>query len=163
MIEIRAACIEDHREIIELWHRGWHDAHAALVPPEVLSFRTPEHFALWLQQSADIFYVATDLAVVGFISLKDAEVVKLYVSETARGTGVARSLLSFGEQLLFKDGAREIELFCTAGNTRAQTFYERQGWALACSFEDQLWLPDNVIGQFSVQTHCYRKTLEASN
>jgi GNAT superfamily N-acetyltransferase len=163
MIVIRAAKDEDHAAIVQLWHQGWHDAHADLVPEEILAFRTPTHFALWLEQASDKFYVAIDQTLLGFISLKDAEVVNLYVSEIARGTGLAHSLLSFAEQLLLKKGVREAELFCTAGNVRAQKFYEREGWSLSRSFEDALWLPENVAGEFTVETHCYRKTLEPSD
>lgn len=163
MIEIRAARDEDRAAIIRLWHQGWHDAHAELVPAEILAFRTSRHFALWLEQSSDKFYVATDDGLLGFISLKDAEVMKLYVSEIARGTGVACSLLSFAERLLLETGVREAELFCTAGNVRAQKFYEREGWSLSRSFEDALWLPENVAGRFAVKTHCYRKTLKPSH
>ncbi|WEX88070.1 GNAT family N-acetyltransferase [Sinorhizobium garamanticum] len=162
MIEIRAARDEDYATIVPLWHRGWHDAHADLVPAELLAYRTLGHFALWLEQASDEFYVAADHGLLGLISLKDAEVVKLYVSENARGTGVARSLLSFAEQLLLKRGVRQAELFCTAGNIRAQRFYEREGWSLSRSFEDALWLPKDVVGRFTVQTHCYRKTLKSS-
>jgi ribosomal protein S18 acetylase RimI-like enzyme len=162
MIVVRAARDEDHLAIVQLWHQGWHDAHAELVPGEILAFRTPMHFKLWLEEADDQFYVATDQGLLGFISVKGAEIVKLYVGRNARGTGVARSLLSFGEQLLFKKGFKEAELFCTAGNTRAQKFYEREGWSLSLSFEDALWLPKNIAGRFSVETHRYRKTLKPS-
>jgi GNAT superfamily N-acetyltransferase len=162
MIITRAARAEDHTAIVQLWHQGWHDAHAHLVPTEILAFRTPRHFKLWLEQTSDEFYVAKDQELLGFVSVKDAEVVKLYVSERARGTGVAHSLLSFAEQLLLKKGMTEAELFCTAGNIRAQKFYEREGWSLSRSFDDALWLPDGVTGLFMVRTHCYRKFLNAS-
>lgn len=163
MICIRAAEVEHHAAIIQLWHRGWHDAHADLVPAEILPFRTPRHFALWLEQTSDEFYVAIDQEVLGFISTKESEVVKLYVSESARGTGVAHSLLSFAEQLLLKKGIAAAELFCTAGNVRAENFYEREGWSLSRSFDDNLWLPQDAVGRFVVRTHCYRKTLKPSD
>ncbi|WP_454848648.1 N-acetyltransferase family protein [Rhizobium binxianense] len=162
MVITRAARAEDHTAIVQLWHQGWHDAHADLVPTEILAFRTPRHFKLWLEQTSDEFYVAKDQELLGFVSVKDAEVVKLYVSERARGTGVAHSLLSFAEQLLLKKGMTEAELFCTAGNIRAQKFYEREGWSLSRSFDDALWLPDGVTGLFMVRTHCYRKFLNTS-
>ncbi|MDF3212581.1 MULTISPECIES: GNAT family N-acetyltransferase [Mesorhizobium] len=90
---------------------------------------------------------------------KRAELVKLYVSPQARGSGTARDLLSYAEHLLCEQGVAEAELFCTAGNVRAQRFYAREGWRLSRSFEDALWLPDDVAGRFTVETHCYRKHL----
>ena len=159
LIELRPATPDDHTALLRLWHRGWHDAHASLVPAEVLAFRAPEHFALWRAQSPDRFYVAAEKEVIGFVSLNAAEVVKLYVDATARGTGVARALLDFGEQVLRDEGVEQAQLFCTAGNLRAERFYERAGWRVSHSFEDALWLPAGVAGRFSVATHCYRKTL----
>lgn len=163
MLEIRRAREEDHAAIVGLWHQGWHYAHANLVPARILPFRTPEYFALWLEQASDEFYVAADQGVLGFISVKGAEIVKLYVGESARGTGLARALLSFAEKLLLDRGVREAELLCTAGNARATAFYEREGWLLSRSFADALWLPEDVIGRFPVETHCYRKALKPSD
>lgn len=45
MFEIRPAETADYPRIVRLWHQGWHDAHAALVPAGVLAFRTIDHFA----------------------------------------------------------------------------------------------------------------------
>ncbi|MGO7732740.1 hypothetical protein [Rhizobium leguminosarum] len=84
MLEIRPAETADHEEIVQLWHQGWHDAHADLVPSEVLAFRTKDDFPLWLKEAEDAFFVATDdTGVLGFVSAKGAEVVKLYVQMPA--------------------------------------------------------------------------------
>ncbi|MGM4986463.1 MULTISPECIES: GNAT family N-acetyltransferase [Rhizobium] len=159
MLEIRPAETADHAKILHLWHRGWHDAHADLVPPEVLAFRTESHFAIWLKEARDTFYVAIDAQLVGFVYVKDAEVVKLYVGKSARGTGVAHALLSFAEELLFEKGVQEAELFCTAGNSRAEKFYKREGWNLSASFDDALWVPEGSGGGFLVPTHRFQKAL----
>ncbi|KJF70115.1 GNAT family N-acetyltransferase [Agrobacterium arsenijevicii] len=159
MLEIRPAEAADHGEILQLWHRGWHDAHADLVPSEVLAFRTENHFAVWLKEARDTFYVAINTKLIGFVSVKDAEVVKLYVGKSARGTGVAHALLSFAEQLLFEKGVQVAELFCVAGNSRAETFYKREGWNLSLSFEDALWVPEGVSDRFLVLTHRLQKAL----
>ncbi|RUZ78308.1 GNAT family N-acetyltransferase [Mesorhizobium sp. M7A.F.Ca.US.006.01.1.1] len=159
MLEIRPAQEADRSAIVQLWHQGWHDAHAHLVPAEILAYRTPAHFSLWLEQSTDAFHVAVGDGLLGFVSINGVELVKLYVSPQARGSGTARDLLSHAEHLLSEQGVAEAELFCTAGNVRAQRFYAREGWRLSRSFEDALWLPDNVAGRFTVETHCYRKHL----
>lgn len=97
MLEIRPADSADQEKILQLWHRGWHDAHSDLVPSEVLAFRTESDFAIWLKETRDTFYVAIDLELLGFVSVKGPEVVKLYVGKSSRGSGVAHALLSFAE------------------------------------------------------------------
>jgi GNAT superfamily N-acetyltransferase len=157
---IRPAVSGDREAIIHLWHQGWHDAHAELVPPEVLSYRTKNHFITWLREASDTFYVArSGENLVGFVSLKGIEVVKLYVGVGARGTGVASTLLSFAELTLRQGGVLEAELLCTAGNARAERFYLRQGWSLFDTFDDALWAPPDISQNFVVSTHRYRKKL----
>jgi len=162
MLTIRLVEASDHADIVGLWHQGWHDAHAALVPPEVLAFRMIDHFATWLAEARDAFYVAMDTELRGFVSVKDAEIVKLYVGRNARGQGVAHALLSFAERTLSENGVREAELFCTAGNSRAENFYLQEGWTLSETFEDHLWMPNGIATRFAVQTHCFRKSLMAA-
>lgn len=164
MLEIRPAEAADHERIVQLWHQGWHDAHADIVPAEVLAFRTKDHFTLWLKEAQDAFYVAADDdGVLGFVSVKGAEIVKLYVSMRARGTGAAHALLSFGERLLSGTGITKAVLLCTAGNVRAERFYKRERWALSHSFEDALWTPAGVNRKFIVCTHRFEKDLSAGS
>jgi GNAT superfamily N-acetyltransferase len=161
MLKIRPAETADHEEIVQLWHQGWHDAHADLVPTEVLAFRTKDHFTLWLKEAEDAFFVATDdTGVLGFVSVKGAEVVKLYVSNRARGAGAAHVLLSFAEKLLRDAGITKAMLLCTAGNLRAERFYKREGWDLSHSFEDALWTPEGDRKKFIVSTHRFEKDLK---
>jgi len=123
MVEIRPAKAADYEEIVQLWHQGWHDAHANLAPDGVLPYRSKDHFSLWLTEAEDAFFVAADdIGIVGFVSVKGAEVVKLYFSDRARGTRVAQTLLSFAEKLLSESGIARAMLLCTAGNIRAERF-----------------------------------------
>ncbi|QWW71076.1 GNAT family N-acetyltransferase [Rhizobium sp. WYJ-E13] len=160
MLKVRPAATADDERIVLLWHQGWHEAHAHLVPSEVLAFRTKDHFTLWLKEAQDASYVAIDeTGILGFISVKEAEIVKLYVSNRARGTGVAHALLSFAENLLRDIGITKAVLLCTAGNIRAERFYKREGWVLSHSFDDALWTPQGVGKKFIVSTHCFKKDL----
>ena len=59
--------------------------------------------------------------------------VKLYVAANARGTGAAAALLAFGERAIANSGETVAVLYCTAGNTRAQKFYIREGYRLVGS------------------------------
>ncbi|WP_245265130.1 hypothetical protein [Mesorhizobium opportunistum] len=76
---------------------------------------------------------------------------------------MAHDLLAHAERLLFEDGVAKAELFCTAGNLRAQKFYAREGWRLGRTFQDARWPPENVAenvnGGFTVETHAYQKHL----
>lgn len=163
MLTIRPAAADDLPAILKLWHRGWHDAHADLVPPALLAFRTPGHFALWLQQCTDSVHVArTGGTLLGFVSTKDDEVVKLYVGAQARGTGTADRLLAHAEAVLAEAGHAEASLLCTAGNRRAERFYARNGWQCVRTFDDALWLPETAAETFIVSTHCFRKQLSCA-
>lgn len=161
MLDIRPAEAADREEIVQLWHQGWHDAHANLVPDDVLPYRSKDHFSLWLEEAEDTFFVAADdIGVVGFVTVKGAEVVKLYVSKRARGTGVAQALLSFAEKRLCEAGIARAMLLCTAGNVRAERFYAREGWDLSHSYEDALWTPETSNERFFVLTHRFEKDLK---
>ncbi|MBL4646661.1 MAG: GNAT family N-acetyltransferase [Hyphomicrobiales bacterium] len=163
MVEIRPMAYEDYSSVVNLWHEGWHHAHAHLVPKEVLTFRTKKYFWRWLDQSKGTFWIAADNDLLGFVSTNGSELVKLYVSAEARGKGVAAALLTHGEQEISANGFIQAVLFCTAGNSRAERFYKRQKWVLDHTFLDKLWLPKRAIGQFPVDTHCYKKALVSSD
>ncbi len=159
-MEIRPAIVEDHALIVTLWHEGWHDAHGDLVPEKALPYRTIDHFNIWLSESVEDTYVAFDgEGLVGFYALVDAELSHLYVRRQTRGSGVAGKLLAHAERQLLSRRVKVAELYCTAGNTRAQRFYERQGWVLSKTFSDRLWFPKNCAEKIEVLTHHYTKDL----
>ncbi len=160
MLNIRLAQPKDHSAIVDIWHSGWHEAHANLVPNGILKFRTVECFWVWLKCSNDKFYVALNDGVVGFVATNQTELVKLYVDTGARGNGTATALLSYAEAQMSNDGIQGAFLFCTAGNTRAQRFYSRENWILSETFADRLWLPENTAVEFIVDTHRYEKHLK---
>lgn len=160
MKNIRPARQKDHSAIIAIWHAGWHDAHADLVPEALLKFREIEHFWLWLESSADQFFVATlRKSIVGFVAINEAEIAKLYVASSARGTGTAAALLAFGEQRMADSGVTDALLYSTAGNTRAERFYRRNSWVLSETFQDALWLPEEVEYMAVMDTHRFTKHL----
>ncbi|KZK97238.1 GNAT family N-acetyltransferase [Pseudovibrio sp. Ad26] len=159
MYDIRHAEPSDHTAIVHLWHQGWHDAHAQLVPEGVLEYRTLECFWKWLQDSDDKLWVAVDNDVLGFVTTNGEELMKLYVLAKARGTGTAKALLQHGESQIRNNGFSEAKVFCIAGNSRAENFYLREGWVLNRTFQDQLWVPETATRNFAARTRCYRKNL----
>lgn len=158
MGNVRLARQEDFPEIVEIWHAGWHDAHAKLVPPQILNFRRIEHFRLWLESSTGEFLVAIqDNAVTGFVATNGSELVKLYVVPRTRGTGTAAALLASGERRIAENGFADAVLYCTAGNTRAERFYCREGWILRETRPDALWVPQDTNCCILVETHRFGK------
>lgn len=160
---IRPATKEDMRQIVDLWHDGWHEAHHHIVPEPVLAYRTSAHFELWLAQCAGTFSVAVlNSVIAGFYCVDGLEISKLYVHSNARGTGVAPALLCDAEHKLLDQGVREAHLYCTTGNTRAGRFYSRHGWQCLSTSADHLWLPSGVAGRYLTGTDHYTKVLTAS-
>ena len=150
---IRAAIDQDRPAIVRLWHQGWHDAHHDLVPPEILPHRETGHFELWLDECIDetvVAHRATDLA--GLYSISGAELSKIYVSRSARGSGLAAVLLAHAERAMADYGVDVAKLFCTDGNRRAQRFYERHGWTMDSVVMDGLWLPAGSRSEVTVAT-----------
>ncbi len=153
MTDIEPARGRHHSQIVDIWHAGWHDAHAALVPAEILAFRKRHHFDLWLTAEAARFDLALDGDIVlGFVAVSGNELLKLYVGADWRGTGVAAALLRHAEAILARRGQSEMVLHCTAGNDRAHHFYEKHGWRLSETLSAPLWLPDPALPSLSVPT-----------
>ena len=157
---IRPATDRDDKTIAQIWHQGWHDAHAAVVPKPILPYRTLGHFELWLEGGLSKTTLAEgEDGILGFYMLDRNEFAKLYVRRDARGSGLAQTLLVHGEQTLAARGAHTAKLHCTVGNDRAKRFYERHEWRWVETFDDALWYPEPGLGDLTVATHRFEKTI----
>jgi ribosomal protein S18 acetylase RimI-like enzyme len=58
-----------------------------------------------------------------------AEILALYVDPDCHCGGLGRMLMAEARRRLVADGYREAFLWVLRGNTRAQHFYEREGWS----------------------------------
>lgn len=126
---IRPAVPADLDPLARLWHAGWHEAHAAIVPPTLTRMRTLAAFRERLGRMGDDLRTAgPEGAPLGFCAIKDDELYQLFVSSEARGTGLAALLLADGEARLAGRGVARAVLLCADGNDRAAHFYERAGW-----------------------------------
>ncbi len=77
---------------------GWHDAHPGHVPEGLTARRTLEAFHERApKRVADTTVAELDGRVVGFVMVVGDEVEQVYVGATARGTGLAATLLSEAE------------------------------------------------------------------
>lgn len=141
-----------------LWRDGWQDAHAAILPAARVRDRTPESFRHRLAGAmADVRVVGPLGAPLGFCIVHRDELYQLSVSEAARGTGVAASLLADAEARMRATGVETAWLVCAVGNARAATFYEKHGWRRAGRMISRLTTPDGV---FPLEVWRYEKRLD---
>jgi GNAT superfamily N-acetyltransferase len=131
-MKVRVADHADVPELVRIWHDGWHDAHAQIVPAEMTRLRTMDNFRDRVAGALAAMWVAGDPGTpLGFYVLRGQELDQLYVCEKARGTGVAATLLSDAELRLCRNGVDMAWLACAIGNHRAARFYEKHGWRRA--------------------------------
>jgi hypothetical protein len=86
------------------------------------------------------------------------ELYQLYVSAKARGTGIARALISDGEQRIAALGIQVAWLACAIGNERAAKFYQKSGWHRTGIMTSKLPTPDGI---FPLDVWRYEKDLSA--
>ena len=146
----------DH--LAKIWHDGWYDAHARIVPPELAEFRTLESFRERLRAALPNVRAAGPAgAAAGFYIVKDDELYQLYVSAESRGSGIAAALIADAETRLHDAGFGTAWLACAVGNERAARFYEKSGWRRTGT-ED--YAAETSKGQFVLRVWRYEKPLQ---
>lgn len=144
-------------QLASIWHRGWQDAHAQILPAGLARHRTLESFRLRLQEALpDVRVACCADQPVGFCIVKDEELYQLYVSPEERGSGIATALLADAEVRLGALGVETSWLACAIGNGRAARFYEKNGWCRIGNMINQLQTPD---GPFPLEVWRYEKNL----
>ncbi|MFC5179517.1 GNAT family N-acetyltransferase [Nocardioides taihuensis] len=129
MTTLRPATAADMAAVAEIWHTGWHDAHAGHVPDGLTERRTLPAFRERADRRVEETTVAeVDGTVVGFTMVIDDEVEQLFVSRAQRGSGVAALLLVEAEAQVAAQGHDVAWLSVVVGNARARAFYDKQGW-----------------------------------
>lgn len=127
---LRPGTPADSPALADLWHAGWHDAHASHVPPGLTAGRTHAEFADRApRRVADTTVAEVDGVLAGFVMVVGDEVEQVYVAAASRGSGVADVLLAEAERLVADAGHAEAWLAVVEGNARARRFYEKRGWA----------------------------------
>lgn len=154
---IRDARPEETETLATLWHDGWHDAHAALVPQPLVTLRTLESFRARTATHLDAMRVVEHSGrVAGFFYLKGDELDQFYVAAEARGTGAAAALIADAEDCLRAAGVTTTWLACAVGNERAARFYEKSGWRRAATID---FATETTAGPFVLQAWRYEKQL----
>ena len=136
-MSVRTAEAADLDPLATIWHAGWHEAHAHLVPVELTGLRTLESFRGRLEAALPRVRVVGPLGdPAGFCLLKGNELYQLFVSAKARGSGVAAALVADAEDRLAEGGADSAWLACAIGNERASTLLREMRMA-SCRHDDQ--------------------------
>jgi ribosomal protein S18 acetylase RimI-like enzyme len=160
-LNVRTAVESEIDLLARIWYDGWQDAHARLVPAELVRLRTLESFRERLASALPDVRVAGPVgAPVGFCMLKGDELYQLYVSAQARGSGVAAALVADAEARLTDRGVGIAWLACAMGNDRAARFYEKCGWQRAGTVDYQ---PDGPAGIPPLVTWRYERRLHPSS
>ncbi|GAA1919421.1 GNAT family N-acetyltransferase [Nocardioides hwasunensis] len=130
MTSIRPAVDTDMAGVADLWHVGWHDGHAGRVPDGLTAARTLGAFRerTPARVADTTVAVSDDGELLGFVMVVGDEVEQVFVGRDARGSGVAGMLLAEAERQVAAAGLAVAWLAVVEGNTRARSFYERQGW-----------------------------------
>lgn len=161
MINIRAAEQSEVDQLAQVWFDAWNDAHAQIVPAELVRLRTLENFRERMQKELPNVRVAGSPGEpVGFCVVKGDELYQLFVAAHARGTGVAAALLADGEAKLAQSGVEIAWLACAMGNERAARFYEKCGWRRTGTMTDEV---ETSEGAFLLEAWRYEKTLLTNN
>ncbi|TQV69611.1 GNAT family N-acetyltransferase [Exilibacterium tricleocarpae] len=156
-MNVRTATEAELDLLASIWYDGWQDAHARILPAELARHRTLESFRHRLQSNLQNVRVAgSPDEPLGLCITSDDELYQLYVSASARGSGLAAALLTDAEERLSSLGVQTAWLACAIGNTRAAKFYEKHGWNRVGNMTSQLPTPDGV---FPLEVWRYEKGL----
>lgn len=154
---IRDACQDDIAALARIWHEGWQDAHAAILPEELRRDRTLARFRQRLGEALERIRIAEiEGRTAGFTLVREDELNQLYVTTAARGTGIAARLVEDALDRIRETGAATAWLACAIGNERAARFYEKTGWRRTGVVSSRLETAD---GPFSLDVWRYEIAL----
>lgn len=156
-MDVRAAEDRELDQLATLWHAGWHEAHAQIVPADLTRLRTLESFRSRLRAAfPDIRVAGQPGAPVGFCIVKGDELYQLFVAPASRGSGVAAALVADAEARLRESGVETAWLACAIGNERAARFYEKCGWHRVGTIANVV---ETAEGPFPLDVWRYEKSL----
>ena len=145
-MHVRAATEDEIDVLARIWHDGWRDAHAEILPAELGRLRTFESLRDRLPAMLpSLRTIGAPGAPLGFHYVRDRELNQLYVSREARGAGVAAALVADAEARLRETGVETAWLACAIGNDRAARFYEKCGWRRIGNVIEQVPIPDGTL------------------
>jgi GNAT superfamily N-acetyltransferase len=156
-MDVRAAQEREIDHLARVWYDGWQDAHAQILPEELIRLRTLESFRDRLRAALpNVRVVGPPGAPLGFCIVQGDELYQLFVLAESRGSGVAAALVADAEARLSMSGVRIAWLACAIGNQRAARFYEKCGWHRAGNMINQAETSD---GPFPLEVWRYEKAV----
>lgn len=156
-MRVRFAREDELEHLAEIWHEGWLDAHAPILPPELARYRTLDSFTQRLHSALpNVRVLGPAGSPAGFCLVQGAELYQLYVAASGRRAGVGAALLGDAEARLSADGTRVAWLACAIGNERAAMFYQRHGWTRARTMVTPL---ETQAGPFPLKVWRFEKTV----
>lgn len=159
-MKVRAAEEWEIGQLAKIWHDGWHEAHAQIVPEKLTRLRTLESFRDRLHAALpNVRVVGPPGEPVGFCIVQKDELYQLFVSAESRGAGMAAALVSDAEARLTDNGVETAWLACAIGNKRAARFYEKQGWRRVGTMVNYAETSD---GPFPLEVWRYEKALPSN-
>lgn len=154
---LRAVDPAEFHAFAVMWHKAWHDGHAAIVPAGLVALRQLADFKARVARIAPLARCGGPAgAPLGFCAVRKNELYQLFVAEKARGTGLAARLLADGEARLREGGYAEVFLDCQPDNIRALRFYQRMGWSID---RPAMVTLETADGGFELETLILRKSL----
>jgi len=157
-MEVRDAEPAEIDQVAKVWYDAWNDAHAHLVPAELVRLRTLESFRERVEAALpNLRVVGPPGEPLGLYMNKDDELYQLFVAARARGTGVAAALIADAEIRLAEAGVETAWLACAIGNERAARFYEKCGWRRVGTMTN---LAETSSRTFLLQVWRYEKVLK---
>src|SRR3569833_41379 len=142
-MEIRLADSDDALAVAEVHVRSWQVGYRGLLPADYLQgLRAEDRAARYELGNRDPSRPVTLIAVdgddiCGFATVAQSEapacgeLTALYVSPERWRSGVGSGLVTAARRQLLVFGHRAAVLRILAGNSRAEMFYARDGWAKA--------------------------------
>jgi GNAT superfamily N-acetyltransferase len=156
-MDVRPADTTEIDHVGKLWFDAWQDAHAAILPVELVRLRTLESFRERIHAALEtVRVIGPRGAPMGFCMIKEDELYQLFVHAEARGASVAAALLADAEVQLRESGVKTAWLACAIGNERAAKFYEKHVWHRAGNMINRLDTPE---GEFLLEVWRYEKAL----
>jgi GNAT superfamily N-acetyltransferase len=154
-MQVRAAEPSEIDHLARVWYDAWRDAHALILPAELVRVRTLESFRHRLANDLPgVRVVGPPGAPLGLCTIKGDELYQLFVAASARGTGAAGALVGDAEERLARSGVETAWLSCAIGNERAARFYEKCGWKRVGTMVSDL---ETTEGPFPLESWRYEK------
>jgi GNAT superfamily N-acetyltransferase len=168
---IRAAQIEDARQIAEVHVATWLAAYRGILPDSILDSLSVETWSeLWqerlsgVRETTNLVLVLND-QIVGWVAVgpaRDADcdprrtqqVYGIYLRPEYWGQGYGKALYLAGEDRMRQSGEIDAVLWVLRDNARARRFYESRGFALDSAASER-----HHNGDSSIVEVRYRKKL----